>query len=82
MADSFADLQALSRDELLRRYDSIAQSTTLGLSFYRDEIARRESREATATMLALTKPMRNLTWVILVLTIANVLLVAFALGHQ
>lgn len=39
MADSYEQLRKKSKETLVREYDGIAQSTALGLSFYREEIA-------------------------------------------
>jgi hypothetical protein len=66
----------MSREELVRTYDAISQSTQVGLDFYRSEIARRDSEEVTKTMLALTRQMRNMTVAVVLLTILNFVLVA------
>lgn len=48
-------------EDLLREYDRLAGSTEVGLSFYREEIARRELAEQSQQMLTLTAAMRNMT---------------------
>jgi hypothetical protein len=46
---------------LLREYDRLAGSTEVGLSFYREEIARREIGEQSQQMLTITAAMRSMT---------------------
>ncbi|WP_412063767.1 hypothetical protein [Rhizobium sp. SYY.PMSO] len=82
MADSYEELSKLSADVLKQRYDRIAKSTQEGLSFYREEIARREADAQNQIMLAFTKQVRDMTrWItgmtalVLVLTVLNVFLV-------
>ncbi len=41
MAQNYVELRSTSTDELVRTYDSLAHNTSLGLGFYRDEIARQ-----------------------------------------
>lgn len=48
-------------EDLLREYDRLAGSTEVGLSFYREEIARRELAEQSQQILTLTAAMRNMT---------------------
>jgi hypothetical protein len=61
MAHSYADLRRMSMEDLLREYDRLAGSTEVGLSFYREEIARRELAEQSQQILTLTAAMRNMT---------------------
>jgi hypothetical protein len=71
-ASTYAELKALSTEELVRIYDATAKSTEIGLAFLREEIVRRENAEQTAAISRMTKQMRNLTIVITVLTVINV----------
>ena len=48
-------------EDLLREYDRLAGSTEVGLSFYREEIARREIGEQSQQMLTITAAMRSMT---------------------
>ena len=48
-----------------------------GISFYREEIARRESAERQEDMLDMTQTMKNLTWAVLFLTLVNVAIFAY-----
>ena len=75
MADSYEKLRQLSTEDLIRRYDHKAESTAVGLSFIREEIARREAEKQTRHMLELTRQMRALTIVITILTVINVVAV-------
>nr|WP_250809342.1 hypothetical protein [Neorhizobium tomejilense] len=81
MAQSFEDLRNTSTEELKNQYDQIARSTAVGLSFYREEIARRDAEAQNRLMLDFTKQVRDMTVaitvmtaVVLVLTILNVYL--------
>jgi hypothetical protein len=81
MAQTFEDLRNTSTEELKNRYDQIAGSTIVGLSFYREEIARRDAEAQNQLMLDFTKQVRDMTVaitvmtaVVLVLTILNVCL--------
>ena len=73
------ELQALSYEELVARYDAAAANTVVGTDFYREELFRRQVARESARMLKLTETIRTLTWAILVLTLANVVLVAVPL---
>lgn len=73
------ELSALSDDELISRYNAAAEHTVVGTAFYREEISRRHLARESNRMLTLTVTMKNLTWVMLLLTVANVLLVLFPL---
>ena len=79
MAHSYRELRELTTDELVREYDRVAGSTLLGLSFIREELARREFEEQNQRMLKMTHQMRVMTLVITVLTVLNVALVAWVL---
>ena len=73
MANSFQKLRELSKEDLIKRYDQKAKSTSAGLSFLADEIQRRESQELNEEIVKLTAQMRNLTIAITFLTIVNVI---------
>ena len=79
MAQNYAELRSASTDELVRTYDSLAHNAALGLGFYRDEIARRDAAEETAKIIQMTRQMRDLTLVVVFLTLVNVVLVAITL---
>ena len=71
-----AQLESMTDEDLIARYDAAAMHTVVGTGFYRDELARRQSARDSAQMLGLTRNIGRLTWVILALTAANAVLVA------
>lgn len=78
----YTELEALTDDELIARYDAAAVNTAVGTGFYREEIARRQMAKESTRMLQLTQTMRTLTWVILGLTTVNAILVAVQLWQS
>lgn len=79
MALKYEQLERLSLRDLKRAYDLSTENTAVGVSFYREEIARREADELNKRLSALTAQMRNMTFVIVVLTVINIVLVAISL---
>ena len=79
MAHSYHELRELSREALVREYDRVAPSTVFGLSFLRDEVARRDFEEQNAQLVAMTRHIRLMTAVITVLTMVNVVAVVMVL---
>jgi hypothetical protein len=69
---SFEDLKKRDIESLKKSYDQIAKTTSLGLSFYREEIARRENEEFNSRIKSMTSQMRNMTIFITILTVINV----------
>ncbi|MCQ4260015.1 hypothetical protein [Stutzerimonas stutzeri] len=55
----YKELDALTDNELIARYDAAAANTVVGTSFYREEIARRQMAKESTRMLQLTKTMRT-----------------------
>lgn len=82
MAHTYAQLRALSMEDLIRDYDATAPTTQVGLSFIRDEIMRREMEAQSARMLTMTHEMRLMTALMTVLTVVNVILVWWALWRS
>jgi len=78
----YTELEALTDDELIARYDAAAVNTVVGTGFYREEIARRQMAKESTRMLQLTQTMRTLTWVILGLTTVNAIIVAVQLWQS
>ncbi|MBH3440981.1 hypothetical protein [Pseudomonas luteola] len=78
----YKELEALTDDELIARYDAAAVSTVVGTGFYREELVRRQMAKESTRMLQLTQTMRTLTWVILGLTTVNAVLVAIQLWQS
>ena len=69
---SYEDLKNTDIDSLKKSYDQIAATTSVGLSFYSEEIARRENEAFNSTIHKMTKQMRNMTILITTLTVINV----------
>jgi len=72
---AYEELEAMSLEELKNTYDRLSRTTVKGLGFYREEIARRESKEMEKQMQAMTRQVRNMTIAILALTVVNVVAV-------
>jgi hypothetical protein len=68
MSETLKELRALSLDELIARHDRSAQSTSGGVLFYLQEIARRDSARQADEMLRMTRAITRLTYVIAILT--------------
>jgi hypothetical protein len=54
MALKLASLLALSDEELIRTYDQVAEGTSVGLEWYREELNRRAAERDTAAMRHMT----------------------------
>jgi hypothetical protein len=78
----FAELQALTDDELISRYDYEAEHTLVGTGFYLNELARREEAKQTAKVVDFTKEILKLTNIITYMTLINVVLVAVTLLRE
>jgi hypothetical protein len=72
-AKSIAELRSLSDEELVEQHDKLAATTSVGISYYLDEIERRRIERQQQQML-------RLTWVVTVLTVVNVVAVIVSLA--
>jgi hypothetical protein len=72
-AKTIADLQALSDDELVKQHDVLAASTSVGVSYYLEELERRRADRQGRLML-------RLTWIVAALTVVNVVAVVISLA--
>jgi len=79
MSHNVEELRALPVEELIARHDAVAQSTSVGVSYYLEELARRDAAQAQVRMLGLTEEVARLTRVIAGLTIAMAVLTAASL---
>jgi len=52
--DAYAELMAMSDDDLRTEYNRRAVNTALGLQWFRDELAHREQARQTSLMVRLT----------------------------
>lgn len=64
-AKTISELRALSEEDLIESYDQLARTTAVGISFYQDELHRRQLERQNRLMI-------RLTWVIAALTAVNV----------
>jgi hypothetical protein len=75
-ARSYADVLAMSDDDLIATHDQVAQHTAVGLSFYRDELNRRAHERATEAALEEARAARKLAvvnmWVAIVAVVVTV----------
>ena len=78
MTYPLAELKALSMSQLIDLYDEKAKSTDVGLGFILDEIRYREQSVFAKNMHRLTRKIKWLTIVILILTVVNVVLVGYS----
>ena len=71
---SYKELTQLTDEELIRQYDKQANSTSVGLNYYTEEIARRRNEKSNKLMVNLTIAITVMTAVMLVSTIINVII--------
>ena len=76
MSQSIEELRKLSDDDVIALHDRVAQNTQVGVQFYLDEINRREQNKQTDLMVKYTKQILQLTIMVAVLTVINVIAVA------
>ena len=76
---TYKELREMPIDDLVKLYDRTAPSSDVGVAFIREEIARRDAEEQTREITKATKTMKKLTWVIVALTLINVVLVSLTL---
>ena len=77
--ETYENLKKISAEELKQKYDELSSSTQVGLNFYREEIARRESEKMNSEMVNMTSQMRNMTIAISIMTLVNVIAVILQL---
>ena len=73
------ELESLTDQDLVDRYNAAAKNTVVGTEFYREEITRRQNQAQTEKVLSLTKNMHHMTIAITLLTIVNVILVGYTI---
>ena len=74
MSMSYKELTQLTDEELIRQYDKQASSTSVGLNYYTEEIARRRNEKSNKLMVNLMIAITVMTAVMLVSTIINVII--------
>jgi len=73
------ELENLSDEELISKYDLNAPNTVVGTGFYQEELSRRASNRQNEEMVKISRNVKNMTIAILILTIVNVVLVGVTL---
>lgn len=71
-AKTISDLRSLSDEQLIEQHDQLAQNTVVGISYYLEELERRQVERQGRLMI-------RLTWVITALTAVNVVAVIVSL---
>ena len=75
MAPKISELRAMSEEQLIATYDSIAEHTGVGTQFYLDELVRREAARTGRRMLELTVQIR---WLTVAVTAATIIALAIS----
>jgi len=79
-APKLQELRAMPTDELIRRHDDLANSTSVGLAYYLNEIARRDQEKHTKTILTYTLWIVGMTFIMTISTLANIAIAIFRCG--
>lgn len=74
MTFSLKELRAASDDDLIRRHDNVAKTTGESVDYYLEELARRDQKTATDTMVNYTWRITVMTFIVTLATIVNVVL--------
>ena len=75
MSYSLQELREIPTDELVRQHDATAAHTSVGVTYFLEELARRDRDAHDERMLKLTQTMTMLTWFVAGLTIVNLVFV-------
>ncbi len=81
MVPKIAELRQMRDDELIAEHDKITTSTQPGVSYYIDELARRDQSRQTEAMLRYTRWIGWLTLTVTIATFVNVV-IAFLLFRR
>ena len=73
------ELENLSDEELIAKYDANANNTVVGTGFFQKELSRRATNKQNQEMVKISRSVKNMTIAILVLTVFNVVLVGVTL---
>jgi hypothetical protein len=79
MIPNYEELQGLSDQDLIERYNAAAQNTVVGTGFYTEELSRRKTDRQNSEMLKINQSMKTMTILITILTVVNVALVGYTL---
>ena len=78
MGRTWAQLRAMSDDELIAEYDARAKHADPGIAFLRDELSSRETVRLTKEVVRLTHHIVVLTWAVVVVALATLMATIFA----
>jgi hypothetical protein len=67
-AKTISELRSVSDEKLVEQHDALAANTGVGISYYLEELARRRADKQARLMI-------RLTWIIVILTAINVVVV-------
>ena len=82
MAPKIEQLRAMTEEQLIETYDSIAEHTGVGTQFYLDELVRRRVERQTKRLVELTDQIRLLTLAVAGATIVALVISVAALVRQ
>lgn len=74
MSHTYKELRGMRRDKLIEEHDNQAKSAQPSVSYYLEEIYRRDQEESTNSMLCFTRRIYWLTVIITVATMINILI--------
>lgn len=77
MSLKYQELREKTDEELINEHDRKSENTVVGIDYYLEELARRDSQRINDSMLMCTKWITAMTAVMLFATIANVLIAIF-----
>ena len=70
MAETVAELRAMSENELIKNHDAHARSVQVGTNHYLRELHRRDQMHLSKQMLRYT---RSMTWMTVIITVATLM---------
>lgn len=77
MSYTYEQLRRISDNELIKQHDACAKNTGAGVSYYLEELSRRDANRINESMLKYTKWVTAMTAVMLLATIANICIAVF-----
>ena len=72
MSYNYKELRGMGKDKLIEEHDNLAKHAQPSVSYYLEEIYRRDQEESTNNMLCFTKRIYLLTVIITIATIINI----------
>lgn len=84
----YLKLREMTEEELIRRYDELAQNTAVGLDFVLNELVRRQQSKQTDAMMHQSDVMLRYTkwivWMTIIVTVATLinLYIAWYMMHK